>query len=347
LLDETASWPGVRFDGDRARVTAWRGRLEQRHSVAYFKTADDLAGKVIAALNEHISGSDAVRAEIPPLLPYLSDRSRQEGALGEVLAQEASHPVVCIIHGDEYQSHDQLLRRLEKDTLPRLLELDVAVSAVVMGWPADCETHEELQRLLVRGLARELSLGEASIERIDAALEALPGLAVVHTHVLSRDLERQGVRLLEAYLQLWQRWPEVRRGRRLLALLFVQYQLAKHQGQLQQWRARRLNQRLARALELPRNAAGSTSGWLDASRFDRLTVRVLPRLEDVTENEANDWARSSAVGRVCASAELVADIQVLYREYEARTEKRRIPMDTLAPELKKLLERRCRKESFV
>src|SRR5579864_8999512 len=50
LLAVDAPWPMSRADVDRARVTSWRARLEQRHVVAYFTTAEDLAGKVIAAL---------------------------------------------------------------------------------------------------------------------------------------------------------------------------------------------------------------------------------------------------------------------------------------------------------
>jgi len=346
LLAEEAAWPMDRADLDRARVTAWRERLELRHVVAYFATAGELARKVTAALAETVR--TAAPARIPELLPYLSDRSSQEEAILEALSQPAPHPLVCIVHGDEYQSHHQLMRRLQEDTLPRLLQLDVPVTARVMGWPADFASFGQLHGQLLAGLAKELSLGgQAAVETIDAALEALPGPALVHTHVLSRDFERHGAPLLEAYLDLWQGWPELRPGRRLLAVLFVQYQLPAGQAAWQRWRLRRLNRQLARALEPPQGTAGPAPGGFDPSRFDRLTVRVLPRLEDVTQTEAETWALSETVGRVCASVELVADIAQLYRDYEARTEARRIPMDTLARELMRLLELRCRQESFA
>jgi hypothetical protein len=346
LLAAKAPWPMDRADLDRAAVTAWRERLEQRHVVAYFATADELAGRVTAALAETVRA--AAPSRIPELLPYLSDRGRQEDAILKALSEPAPHPLVCIVHGDEYQSHHQLMRRLQEDTLPRLLQLDVPVTARVMGWPADFAGFGELRHQLLGGLARELSLGgQAAVEPIDAALEALPGPALVHTHVLSRDFERHGAPLLEAYLELWQGWPELRPGRRLLAVLFVQYQLAAGQTAWHRWRLRRLNRQLARALEPPAGSGSPAPGGLDLSRFDRLTVRVLPRLEDVTQTEAETWALSETVGRVCASVELVADIAQLYRDYEARTEARRIPMDTLARELMRLLERRCRQESFA
>jgi hypothetical protein len=346
LLAADAPWPMERADLDRGQVSAWRARLEQRHIVSYFANAGDLAGKAIAALVEQLR--PVAPASIPPLLPYLSDRGRQEEAIDRALAGDPSRPLVCIVHGDEHQSHDQLLRRLKDDMLPRLLQLDVPVTALVMGWPPDFASVDELQGLLLRGLATELSLPrQSSLARIDAALEALPGPALVHTHVLSRDFEGHGARLLAAYLSLWQGWPELRPGRRLVPLLFVHYQLGAAQGPWQRFLLRRLNRQLEKSLE-PQDEGGSAAGSeLDFRRFDRLTVRVLPRLEGVTQTEAETWALSEPVARVCPSAELVADIRQLYRDYEARTDARRIPMDTLARELRRLLERRCRLETLA
>jgi Domain of unknown function (DUF4062)/inactive STAND len=347
LLAADAPWPMERADLDRGQVVAWRARLEQRHIVAYFSTAGDLAGKAIASLVEQLR--PAAPVSIPPLLPYLSDRGRQEEAIDRALSGDAARPLVCIVHGDEHQSHDQLLRRLKDDMLPRLLQLDVPVTALVMGWPPDFASVGELRGLLLRGLATELSLPrQSSLARIDAALEALPGPALVHTHVLSRDFEGHGARLLEAFLSLWQGWPELRPGRRLVPLLFVHYQLGAAHSPWQRFRLRRLNRQLARSLEALDERGAPVGGELDdLSRFDRLTVRVLPQLEGVTQTEAETWALSDPVTRVCPSAELVADIRQLYRDYEARTDARRIPMDTLARELRRLLERRCRQETFA
>ena len=171
------------MDVELAPVTAWRARIEQERLVAHFATAEDLAGKVIAALVEALptaSSREASRPPAPPvriprLLPYLSDRGPQEAAIAKALAARAPYPVVWIVHGDEQQSHGELRLRLQEDTLPRLLELGVAVTELEMPWPPDFATADELQELLLLGLAIELSLAQAAVGRIDAALEALPG----------------------------------------------------------------------------------------------------------------------------------------------------------------------------
>jgi hypothetical protein len=293
-------------------------------------------------LSEALRRLDAETVEIPPLLPYLPDRGEQEDAIEDALSHDAPHPLLCIVHGDQYQSHDQLLRRLKEDTLPSRLQLEVAVTASVMGWPQDFASNDQLRRLLLRGLAKELSLGpQAAVTEIDAALQALPGPALIHTYLLSRDLERHGSRLIDAYLELWQSWPELRPGQRLLVLLFVQYQTARGLGPFRRWRLLQVNREISTWLEPPGKPPGFTQQRLQ-ERFDRLMVRVLPRLQGVTETEAETWALSSRVARVCHSPELIADIKKLYREYEEP----RIPMDTLASELRSLLVRHCRKETF-
>src|ERR1700687_1859578 len=88
LLAASAPWPMERVDLDRGQAIAWRARLEQRHIVAYFSTADDLASKVIAALVEQLR--PAAPVSNPPRLPYLTDRGRQEEAINRTLSGELS-----------------------------------------------------------------------------------------------------------------------------------------------------------------------------------------------------------------------------------------------------------------
>jgi hypothetical protein len=350
LLQASASWPIESTDEDRALVKAWRQRLEKQRMVAYFSTADELAGKFIATFVEQGLAKGPGAADIPPLLPYLCDRSRQEDALAEALERKATHPLVCIIHGNEYQSHDQLLRRIKEASLPRLLELDVAVSSYEIGWPADFASPDELHRLLARELAKKLLTGtQAPIEKIDAALQQLPGPVLVQTYVLTSDFERHGLQIIDAFLDFWQRWPELHPGRRLLALLSVQYEVREGAriGPFRRWQLRKLNRKIETMLEPPGSAPGSQRSTFDFSRFDRLNGVVLPLLEGVTRTEAESWARSNEVTRICASEELLTEVRALYQRYEEQAEDERIPMDTLGRELKSFLERHCLKETFA
>ncbi|MEM9449285.1 MAG: hypothetical protein AAGA75_12230 [Cyanobacteria bacterium P01_E01_bin.6] len=81
--------------------------------------------------------------KVPPLLPYLPDRTEQEYELGKaiqnLMVRPRQQPLLCIVHGDEQQSHDQFLDRLQKVSLPRLLQLNLKTTSIRdyhLKWPA-------------------------------------------------------------------------------------------------------------------------------------------------------------------------------------------------------------------
>ncbi|UUO13849.1 hypothetical protein [Dolichospermum heterosporum] len=58
-------------------------------------------------------------------LSYLANRSSQEFELTEAIKnRDKSRLLVCIIHGDELQSHYKFLERMQNDFLPHVLDLD-------------------------------------------------------------------------------------------------------------------------------------------------------------------------------------------------------------------------------
>ncbi|MBD2452358.1 hypothetical protein H6G76_35715 [Nostoc sp. FACHB-152] len=65
------------------------------------------------------------RKKIPPLLPYLVNRSKQEYELEQKIRQAPRFPLICIIYGDEFQSHQGFLERIYKVSLPKFLEQDL------------------------------------------------------------------------------------------------------------------------------------------------------------------------------------------------------------------------------
>ncbi|PNJ91567.1 hypothetical protein CEP14_13710 [Cylindrospermopsis raciborskii C04] len=72
-------------------------------------------------LDTALTPSDLPKRKIPSLLPYLVNRIEQEYELGRVIVRNSPSPLICIIHGDEFQSHDKFLERLHKVSLPRFL----------------------------------------------------------------------------------------------------------------------------------------------------------------------------------------------------------------------------------
>ena len=158
LLSEEAPWPASRIDKDQQKIRTLRQYLETQHIVKYFSSAAQLAAQVTAAIsNEFRRGHD-----LPSLLPHLVDRSEQEFKLSEALQRfntAAPYPFVCLIHGNEFQSHDMFLERLKEDVLPRLLNLNREQAAIMeysLHWPSRFGDADELHRKLQMGLAKTL-----------------------------------------------------------------------------------------------------------------------------------------------------------------------------------------------
>ena len=83
--------------------------------------------QVVVSPSAYVTNTELSKRQPPPdLLPYLLDRSDQENDLRKaVLYHRATtplRPLVCIIHGDEYECHTEFLKRLRDVSLPTILE---------------------------------------------------------------------------------------------------------------------------------------------------------------------------------------------------------------------------------
>mgnify|MGYP001794153822 CR=1 FL=1 len=159
-----------------------------------------------------------VRREIPSLLPYLPNRTAQEFELGQAIQnlfiKTIRQPLVCVVHGDEFQSHDKFLERLRKVSLPRLLKLDLRQTAIKeyhLGWPSSLRSLNKLSERLCKNLADTVeNYSLATVQQINQTFSKYPGPVVVHMHLLTDDWQNLGFDLLPEVLKFWQHWPELK-----------------------------------------------------------------------------------------------------------------------------------------
>ena len=343
LLREDACWPVNLADENRTRVKAWRRQLERERLVGYFSTPAELFRKAIAAIAryERTAAEQQQRppSEIPPLLPFLCDRSRQELKLGQAVRQSSPYPLVCLVPGEESQGHDMFLRRVKEVSLPRLLDLETAVTLYPMAWPPRFQGMSELHQMLSDDLASNVRGKLVSMTDVNSDLARIPGPVLIHTHVLTENWLKHENQILEGFLQFWQRWPPLAPGQRLFVFLFIQYQIQREQGFFVRRRLRALNQTISKDLE-----------EINFARFDRINGAVLPELEGVTRIDAENWARSRQVTEFCSGEEegLVEEVRQLFERPELAMTVNSIPMNTFARELKRILSRYGRpRESFA
>jgi len=129
LLEEGVEWPKKWRDegADGAGLQAFREHVAEKLTVRFFSRTPELETHVTAAVSLELQRSGGRRVDIPELLPYLSDRSRQRDQLADALYRHREkcprRPMVVFVHGHEREAHGEFLERLKRKTLPDLLDL--------------------------------------------------------------------------------------------------------------------------------------------------------------------------------------------------------------------------------
>lgn len=328
LLRESAAWPTDRVDPDRARIQRLRKELCGAHTVQWFATADELEAEVTVALYERLGRGRPV----PDLLPFTPDRGDQQIALEDALIAHrarAHRPLLCIFHGDEFQSQDTFLRRLEVLALPRMLELgpEQKLLSHELPLPREFRSEDDLHHKLQITLAQNVARPGASLEEIAGRIDDHPSPVMFHTHLLTHDWLRRGTPI-PTYLSFWRRFPPLAR-QRLFVFLSVKYQTGRVAGMLNYFRRRRVaaaNERMCAEI-----------GALDLDAETELHGVRLPLLDCVSRSEAESWARSDFAQHYCGGEDLMREIRRIFEDEAAQATEACLPMEELADRLKGIL----------
>jgi len=293
---------------------------------------------------------------IPSLLPYLPNRSDQEFALREAiqayLQLNKSSPLICIVHGDEFQCHDKFLERIQKLSLPKFFQLEatkVIIKDYPLAWPSGLKSLEKLPDYLYKHLADVVGEhGFASLEEINQAFCKYPYPAIVHTHLLTEDWNKQGARILYELLEFWNRWPQLAPNQQLVICIFVKYQMKRHQKRspfwflkpwvlLQAFLKRRKCQKLNQNIQSQIDSLAQSN----FSQYENIFGVVLPKLSDISRTHVEDWIRTKSTKAFIGEAmleQMIGAVRELFDQREYQTSVSTISMDDLAEELIRLLQ---------
>ncbi len=286
--------------------------------------------------------------QIPSLLPYLPDRTNQECELAEVIQRsplQTRQPLICLVHGDERQSHDKFLERLRKVSLPRLLQTNqepTPVKAYRLQWPASLRQLDKLPARLSLNLASEVERRSlASLEEINQTFCTHPGPVLVHLHLMTDDWDRFGASPMAKILEFWQSWPDLGPDQTLVVCVFIKYQLKRSGSKKRRWfinpiawlrqflrcrRCQKLNRAIAEQLE-----SLKSTGFVS---YDRLTGTVLSKLENLNRSHVEDWVRDEETKKFAGEAaveHLLREVREMFDQDET------LSMDRVADRLTALL----------
>ena len=172
---------------------------------------------------------------------------------------------------------------------------------------------------LVENIASAVCPHDSPEERaIQGALSRRAESILMTTRIPTDDPRPVRTELVASFVGFWRDWPRTPRTRPILVLPTVKYR-SHATGVLQRIRTARRNQRLRRMVDdIQSSLAGEH-------------VTVLPELESVPHDDADDWAVSDPVRAFCAERDVVEEVRTIYRGVD------RVPMDPLAGHLRKIL----------
>ncbi|MEH2464589.1 hypothetical protein [Nostoc sp.] len=295
------------------------------------------------------------KKELPPLLPYLANRREQELQLSEVflkfLKQDPPCHLVCIIHGDESQCHYNFLERMRKFSLPQWLELEPhqpIIPTYHLEWPSRLKNLNELQNQLSKNLADSV-LGNSlhSCEKINDFFSSYPNPIILHTHLLTEDLQNQGFEVLNKLLEFCHHLHKEIISQQLIIYIFIKYKVKRKSLKktlwfklifsfgcdfFRQYRCQQINKKARQYLQNLSN--------LDMNHLQPLSVIVLPELVGINKGEVENWVRSKNTKQFVGEAmiePLIQKVGEMFESWEEQKSSDTIPMHDLAEKLVELL----------
>jgi hypothetical protein len=250
----------------------------------------------LAALEQEFvrrSAQQKTALEIPRLLLYLADCDDHEIVIQDstqTLQDHHNRLVVYIIHGNEYQSHDMFLERMQKLILPRLLTTsahELVVKDYLLHWPHEYRDETKLRRWLLQKLSEQIDPKNFNtIETVNNALACHPGPVVIHTHVMTEDWFPSSP--LTTYLRFWDAWPSVISPYPLILCFSIKYQDPAKFSWFKRYKYQQQNNRIERELD-----------DLDTTYYVNLRVHTLPLLRDIDRGAVENWARRPELRPLC------------------------------------------------
>jgi hypothetical protein len=332
------------------------GKVDENAQVIYIKEAQNVFFQ--QSVTSSYQPTTSLRREPPALLPYLANRQEQEFKFSnlwdefkQTLQQNPPCPLVCIIHGDENQSHYNFIQRIRLVSLPKILGLDPLNSQIhqySLPWPSKLKNLDDLSNRLQKNLAEKfVGHSYASLEDINQKFYNYEYPVIIDTDLTTEDWQEQGFEILKKLLEFWQKLHSIIPNQKLIICICIQYEFKRKkivntpwfkwvfsfaEEYFRQFCYQRTNKKIRRQMEI---YSELNQNQLD--KFKPLSVIVLPELEGINKRDAKEWAKSEDAENYVGKHEIQKLITEVIKIFN-NSKDDEISMDDLAHELKNLLQ---------
>ncbi|MDD1413866.1 serine protease [Dolichospermum sp. ST_con] len=274
-------------------------------------------------------------------LSYLANRSSQEFELIEAIKnRDKSRLLVCIIHGDELQSHYKFLERMQNDFLPHVLDLDQNTTTIKikkMMYSSEFKNLNELPKYLLMNLAKNfVNKINVSLEEINENLNKSSPM-IVHTDLISDDWQKQGLHILNKLLEFWQdSHNQNTLNKEIIICICVKYIRIEWRWNIfaffQQYRYQQINKKMRKHIQ---------EFSLINKKYDSLSIVTLSELKAIGRADVENWADSEHTKKFVGEdkiQQLKDKIGDMFDKWQKQKSSSKIPMRYLADNLREILE---------
>ncbi|MTJ10201.1 hypothetical protein [Anabaena sp. UHCC 0204] len=296
--------------------------------------------KEIEELKFSIQKNDEFSAQ-RSFLSYLANRSHQEFELTEAIEnRDPSRLLVCIIHGDELQSHTKFLERMQNDFLPHVLGLDqnkTTVKIKKMTYSSELKNLNELPKFLLMNLRKTLlTRNSASLQEINELFNKSSPM-IVYTDLVTDDLPKQGFLILNKLLECWQDWHNQNTiNENVIVCICVKYKRIEWRWNIfaffKQYHYQQINKKMRKHIQ----EFSSIS-----EKYNFLSVVILSELEAIGRADVENWADCEHTKNFVGEdkiQQLKDKIGDMFDKWQKQNSSDRIPMRYLADNLIEILE---------
>ena len=233
------------------------------------------------------------RGELAKLLHHVCDRTPQRVALIEALRPQAlkpRRPIVLVMHGIRQDAHDWFLDRLEHRLIPEFTGSKPG-RLTPLEWPEFNAKQKPIEIFGPR-LAGSLPVNPlADTPDWNAALKQCSPASLLPCTVAAGEWGKHGNKLFDAFLQVWEEWPDLPDDRMLIPVVAIKYEADEE-----------INFKI--------------SAYLERTRLEtrpRFTGKLLPKFEKIRQTHMENWINHPLVSTLFESPEnAIARLGVIF-----------------------------------
>jgi hypothetical protein len=231
VFDDDTPIPPKFIDENRSNIIELRRKICNDNTVTILNDFNKFAEKLSASIHDVKPITDRIPSRpIPPILPYLSNRSIQSAEL-ELKLDECedclnSKPLVAFIHGDELECHDKFIKRLHEITLPKMLrgQSNVSVDLTRVEWPSVDLNLTSRYKKMTCDIAKAITDNRnAQVNEIKKELDRRNAAQMIYFVLPVAAWKEKECELITMWLKYWDEFPELNQGKKLLIFLCIKY----------------------------------------------------------------------------------------------------------------------------